>query len=197
MDASYWRDCGDPTAPRELTPAQFKEAFRRFMSMSMHRETELRLEPFLQVPVHDPDETPFSWMRAARNALQLKTVDVAARLGISRKSYTIMELAEPTGAVTIADLKHVARAMDCELVYAIRPRERIPFAKRLWDLAWPLCIDHHWVRSRPTRLKSYALAAITRDKIFDTEFRRQQGWSERFRLPAAWSHRGRKTVKRD
>lgn len=197
MGEAYWKSNPADPASRDLTLAQYKEAFRRFKSMSTHRETELRLEPFLTVPPPDSGEPPFPWIRAARNALQLKTVDVAARMGISRKTYTVMELAEPAGNVTIADLKLAAKAMDCELVYAIRPKERVPFARRLWDLAWPACIDSWWVRSRPARLKSYALAAVARDKIFETEFRRAQGWSERYALPATRPRRGRKTVKRD
>lgn len=195
MTGKFKEPAADPN-PETLTPTQFLEAFRLFKASLVHHETDLRLEPFLAVPSKDPGERPFSWLRAARTALQLKTVDVAARMGISRKRYTLLELADDRGALSVAELEAGARALDCEVLLALRPREKKPYAQRLWSVAWPASIDHPWVQSRPSHLKSYALAAVARDLVRATEFRRAQGWSERTSLPATRPRKSKKIPNR-
>ncbi len=62
------------------------------------------------------------WLRAIRGKLRLSTGDVALRLGISEPLYTAIEKAEASGRLQMQTLREVAGALDCDLVYQLRPR---------------------------------------------------------------------------
>ena len=65
------------------------------------------------------------WIRAIRESLGMTTLQLAARLGISRSSVTDLENAEARGAIQLSSLKRVAEAMNCTLVYAIVPNDTL------------------------------------------------------------------------
>ena len=50
---------------------------------------------------------------------------MAQRASVKRQSYSQFEAAEERGSISIASLRRVAEAMDCELVYFIVPKEAI------------------------------------------------------------------------
>jgi len=77
-----------------------------------------RAQPAATVPAR-------GWLRAVREAIGLTQGRVAARAGVKRQSYSQFEAAEARGSISIASLRRVAGAMDCELVYFIVPREAI------------------------------------------------------------------------
>jgi predicted DNA-binding mobile mystery protein A len=62
------------------------------------------------------------WLRAVREALGLSLEDVGRKIGISRSHVRWFEIAEERERITLEKLRHVAEAMDCELVYAIVPK---------------------------------------------------------------------------
>ncbi len=63
------------------------------------------------------------WTRAVRQALGMTNRQLAKRVG--RKPQTVLDLERREAAQTIqlGSLRELAEAMDCELVYAIVPRE--------------------------------------------------------------------------
>ena len=69
--------------------------------------------------------------------------------------------------------------MNCELVYAIRPKARVKFSQVIWEKILPAALNSHWVKSRPDVLKMKALMAMTQKTMGNTEFRRRQKWTER------------------
>jgi predicted DNA-binding mobile mystery protein A len=62
------------------------------------------------------------WLRTIRQAIGMSQGDVASRLGVTQSSVDGFERAEARGAITLASLRRVADAMDCDLVYALVPR---------------------------------------------------------------------------
>jgi len=62
------------------------------------------------------------WLRAVRDALGVTTRQMARRLGIAQAAYVKAEANEATGAISLKQLRRIAEALDCELVYAIVPR---------------------------------------------------------------------------
>jgi transcriptional regulator with XRE-family HTH domain len=64
-------------------------------------------------------------LRAVREAVGLTQGRVAERASVKRQSYSQFEAAEERGSISIASLRRVAGAMDCELVYFIVPREAV------------------------------------------------------------------------
>ena len=50
---------------------------------------------------------------------------MAERASVKRQSYSQFEAAEEKGSISIASLRRMAEAMDCELVYFIVPKEAV------------------------------------------------------------------------
>lgn len=66
-----------------------------------------------------------SWLRAARQAQNLKGVDMAKLMGVSPARISMMEGDELRGAVTIKMMQKAAQALDCEFVYAVIPKKAL------------------------------------------------------------------------
>lgn len=62
------------------------------------------------------------WVRAAREALGMSAAAFARRLGMSHAGVRKLESAEASDAITLASLRKLAEALDCELHYALVPR---------------------------------------------------------------------------
>lgn len=73
-------------------------------------------------PVH-------GWLAAVRKALGLSRAAVAASLRVSPAAVQSYEKAEKADAITLATLRRVAGALDCELVVALVPRNGLTFAQ--------------------------------------------------------------------
>jgi len=62
------------------------------------------------------------WLRAIREALGLKLQEVGKAAHVSHQQIVLFENAEAKDRITLASLRRIADAMDCELVYAIVPK---------------------------------------------------------------------------
>lgn len=65
------------------------------------------------------------WLRAIRTALGMTLDDVARRAGITRSSVLHLERSEVKASIQIDSLRRMATALDCELVYALVPRQSL------------------------------------------------------------------------
>jgi predicted DNA-binding mobile mystery protein A len=63
------------------------------------------------------------WVKAIREALGMTTRQLARRIGVGQSRAVDIEKAEVTGSLTLDSLKRAARALECELVYALVPRK--------------------------------------------------------------------------
>jgi predicted DNA-binding mobile mystery protein A len=62
------------------------------------------------------------WLRALREALGVSQQEVANAAKVKRQSIIGFEEAEASDRITLRNLRRVAEAMGCELVYAIVPK---------------------------------------------------------------------------
>ena len=62
------------------------------------------------------------WIRAMREAMGVSAGEVGRILGTSRQLPLQFEKAEAEDTITLKSLRSVARALDCELVYALVPK---------------------------------------------------------------------------
>jgi predicted DNA-binding mobile mystery protein A len=62
------------------------------------------------------------WVRAIRESLGMTATAFARRLGIIHAGVSKLETAEASDAITLASLRKLAEALDCELQYALIPR---------------------------------------------------------------------------
>ncbi len=70
--------------------------------------------------VHQPKG--WGWLSLMRHALGMSGTHVAARAGVSRNAIYQAERNERDGAITIAQMRKLAEAMEAEFVYAVVPK---------------------------------------------------------------------------
>lgn len=80
-----------------------------------------------------PARPPAGWSRAIRDALGMTATALARRLGITDAGVRKLEKAEAEEAITLASLRKLANALECELQYALVPRK--PLEQRLRERA--------------------------------------------------------------
>jgi transcriptional regulator with XRE-family HTH domain len=67
---------------------------------------------------------PEGWLRAFRQAMGLPAEEIARSLKLTTRMVFQLERSEEKKTITIERLENFARAMKCDLVYAIVPWER-------------------------------------------------------------------------
>ncbi len=153
------------------------EAFKLWYRYYEHRLIDKLVGAYLSEDIKAPPNG--GWLRKVRLALFLSTGQMAKKLQMSRSGYSKLERKEALGAITISTLSKLAKAMDCELVYAIRPKTKQQFSQIIWEKLVSECLTHPWVISRAPVFKARALVAIAREKMNEAAFRHRQKWSER------------------
>src|SRR5438105_218586 len=112
----------------QLHKAYSSWLFRHYKSRPQDQE----IVPFLNDDIKGFTEGQ-SWLKKARNAFQLSTSTVAEKLEISRSAYAKLEKSELEGTITLKALSKAAQAIDCELVYAVRPKKKVRFSWLIWQ----------------------------------------------------------------
>ena len=65
------------------------------------------------------------WLKALREAMGIPLRAQAAKAGIRAPTLLISERNEASGAITLNQLRRIGEVMDCELVYALVPRQKL------------------------------------------------------------------------
>jgi predicted DNA-binding mobile mystery protein A len=63
------------------------------------------------------------WLRALRQMLEIPVDEFAERLGVSRREIFRLEKSEEEARIQLGTLRRAAEALDCELIYALTPRQ--------------------------------------------------------------------------
>ncbi|MGI9499730.1 MAG: mobile mystery protein A [Geminicoccaceae bacterium] len=74
-------------------------------------------------PVENFGSPPKGWIRAIRDALGMRGVQLARRMGMTPQSLQDVEKSEAAGSIRIETLRKAAAALDCSLVYALVPNQ--------------------------------------------------------------------------
>jgi predicted DNA-binding mobile mystery protein A len=78
------------------------------------RLTAIKRQGDLQPP-------PKGWVRAIRDALGMSGAQLGQRVGVSAQTVDALEKSESAGTLQLKNLRRLAEAMDCTLVYALVP----------------------------------------------------------------------------
>ena len=143
------------------------------------QDVDQDIEPFLDKSIQPYHRKNLSWLRLARQALYLSTGSVAEKLGISRQSYSRFEQSEYLGTISLGKLAELAGGLNCELVYAIRPKKREKFSQVIWQALFTALIQRKGKKLSPHKRLEAILGAEARELMGTSQFRRQQGWTER------------------
>jgi predicted DNA-binding mobile mystery protein A len=63
------------------------------------------------------------WLREVRQVVNIPVKEVARRLGVGKWEVFRLEKAESESTITLRTLRRGAEALDCDLVYALTPRQ--------------------------------------------------------------------------
>lgn len=66
---------------------------------------------------------PKGWIKAIREALGMSAAQLATRIGVQTPRVYEIEKSETMGSLSLDSLQRAANAMDCQLVYALVPRQ--------------------------------------------------------------------------
>lgn len=91
-----------------------------FYKLRLH-QVELALEPFISV--QGLLKPRGGWLRAIRESLGRSVRTQAAMLGIAASTLQKSEVSEADDRITLGQLRKLAAGLDCELVYALVPRQ--------------------------------------------------------------------------
>jgi predicted DNA-binding mobile mystery protein A len=69
-----------------------------------------------------PPRPSGGWIGSVREALGLSLAQIGKRLSTSRQTVQEFERAEAEDRITLATLRRVAEAMDCNLIYVLAPK---------------------------------------------------------------------------
>jgi predicted DNA-binding mobile mystery protein A len=72
--------------------------------------------------MHEPEK---GWIREIRQALGMRSSQLAKRLGVEQATESALEQNEAKGSASIKSLRKAADALDCDLVYAFVPRQSL------------------------------------------------------------------------
>jgi len=89
-----------------------------FQEMRLH-QLDRALAPFRSAQAR-PSR---GWVRAIREAMGMSAQELARITGTSRQLPLQLEKAEADDTITLKSLRKLAGALDCELVYALVPRQ--------------------------------------------------------------------------
>ena len=73
--------------------------------------------------MEDASPPKAGWIRQIREALEMSTHQLAHLMGVNQSCVVQLEKSEAKGAIQLASLKRAAKALHCELVYALVPDE--------------------------------------------------------------------------
>ena len=112
------------------------------------------------------------WVRAIREAMGMSAAAFARRLGMTPVGVRKLESSEASDTITLASLRKLAQALDCELRYALVPRtsllqqvkdraERVA-SERLSPIAHSMALEDQAVQVLQNKLQ---LELATKDLI--------------------------------
>lgn len=141
------------------------------MRYNKQPEADEMVAPFLSFPLNPHNNQ----LTLARNALKLTLETVSARLRTHKTTIKRFEVNESRGTITLNSLRKCAEAMDCELIYVIRPKSRLTFSQTIWRIVFPIVQDSGVAEGQLTG--TFALWANV--LLENPEFRCQMQWNKR------------------
>ena len=94
-----------------------KPGYRKILASVLSKKLE-KFPPLKEVPV-----PPGGWLRAIRMAIGMPASYAARRTDLTQQGFSTLEKSEAAETITLKSLKRAADALDCDLVYAVVPRQ--------------------------------------------------------------------------
>jgi predicted DNA-binding mobile mystery protein A len=95
---------------------------KKFANLQLH-QMDLALTKLRDT--RTPSRPGNGWVKAIRESLGMSASALARKLGVTPASITKLEKAEVNEKITLASLRKLASALDCELQYTLVPRKSL------------------------------------------------------------------------
>lgn len=154
-----------------LEDFEIAAGWKTFSAKWPHNDVEFDLRHFLAA------ENKGDWLHKARISSLLSLAEVARRLKISESAYHKLENRAKSGEISLNNLQRCAEAMDCEVVWAIRPKSRIGFSVRIWQFLLAIVRKDERLKIVAPDRRGFALARYAEWLLYDPKFRKAQGWA--------------------
>lgn len=105
------------------------------------------------------------WIKAIRESLGMSASAFARKLGITPSSIAKLEKAEADEKITLASLRKLANALNCELQYTLVPRKSLE--EILWERAITVAKEHLHPISHSMSLENQSVSQSANDKQLD------------------------------
>jgi predicted DNA-binding mobile mystery protein A len=105
---------------------------------------------------------PLGWAKAIRQGLGMTALALGRRLGISQAGVAKLEKAEAEDRITLGSLRKLAEALNCEVHYALIPRE--PLESMIKNRAIELAKERLSMVSHSMALEGQQVSGQDRDK---------------------------------
>jgi len=92
----------------------------KFGAKLRRRQLDGSLLPYRELP-----KLPRGYIREIRDALEMSSYQLAARIGITQSSVIEMEENERTGKISLKTLERAAAALGCRLIYGLVPNDSL------------------------------------------------------------------------
>jgi predicted DNA-binding mobile mystery protein A len=93
---------------------------RRQTAAEARRALDRTLSPLLKLPRGRPRR---GWVRAIRDALGMTAAQLGDRIGVTQSTIQRLETSEAADTIQLNSLRRLAEGLNCELVYALIPRD--------------------------------------------------------------------------
>ena len=167
---------------KSLTKKELDFAYQIWQKNYQFSFVDEELAPFLKNEVLSFAENKPGWLSKTRKAQFLSAQTLADKLGVSRPAYSQMEASEEMGTISLLNLSRAAESMNCELVYAIRPKSKKLHTHKIWETLLQKALVHPWLQKCDQRKRGPALASIALETMNDPAFRRSKNWSNKANL---------------
>jgi predicted DNA-binding mobile mystery protein A len=95
---------------------------RRQSAAEARRSLDRTLSPLLKLPRRRPQR---GWVRAIRDALGMTAEQLGSRIGVTQSTIQRLETSEAADTIQLSSLRRLAEGLNCELVYALIPRDTL------------------------------------------------------------------------
>lgn len=119
------------------------------------------------------------WLKYCREAQLVGIEQAAESLGMTKQGVRKLETSEASEAITLERFRQMVEALDCELIYFVRPRQKTAFSSVLWRKILPKALKAYRRRSsfrRSQNINPAALARIAQELFRDPAVRREMRW---------------------
>lgn len=167
---------------KNLTKKELDFAYHLWQKNFHFGFVDEELSPFLKNEILSFAENKSGWLSKTRKAQFLSAQSLADKLEVSRPAFSQLEASEEKGTISLLNLSKAAEAMNCELVYAIRPKDKKLHKHKIWETLLQKALLHPWLQKCDQRKRGPALASIALDIMNDPAFRRSKNWSNKANL---------------